>query len=198
MPVQQSSNINFMPRPFQKSDGLSAQIFEALSDRPHFLSRVTVMFAGSHSAALRKNLRLRKMAVSAEMVQIVPLSVFSIQQMLIRYNVGYKSTTEYQTRSVYLGNSILSPERFAAGFLAYLRTFKPSPWDELNTVARLFSCSSAPACLSSSSRKSAEISPIPAECFRLPLTHTLRAFPTDSQSGSGWLDGSNLVGSPLE
>ncbi|KAH6725006.1 hypothetical protein BKA61DRAFT_41595 [Leptodontidium sp. MPI-SDFR-AT-0119] len=162
--------IYFMQSPFRKSDTPDVELLKALSARPDFFSRVKVVFAGSYSAALRKTFWLPnisdKPSTSTNTVQAVPLSIFPVQQMLISYRVGSRGT-KYKTSSVYLGDGVLKPERFAAGFLTYLHVYTPPLRDVLNSSARLLSFSSAPASLSASTLTSAEISPIPAESFAL-------------------------------
>ncbi|PVH68154.1 hypothetical protein DL98DRAFT_599774 [Cadophora sp. DSE1049] len=160
--------IYFMQSLFRKSDTLDVELLKALLARPDFFSRVKVMFAGSYSAALRKTFWLSnisdKLSTSTDTVQALPLSIFPVQQILISYRVGL---SKYKTGSVYLGDGVLKPERFAAGFLTYLHAFYPPTREDLNSSARLFSFSSAPASLSASTLTSAEISPILAESFAL-------------------------------
>ncbi|PVH75070.1 hypothetical protein DL98DRAFT_575225 [Cadophora sp. DSE1049] len=167
--------IYFLQSPFRKSDTPDVELLEALTARPQFFSRVKVMFAGSYSAALRKVFWLPsisdKTSTPTDTVQAAPLSMFPIQQILINFRSDYRrdsQSAEYATSSVYLGDGLLTPERFAAGFLTYLpnSTFPVKMW-EFNSSARLFSFSSAPASLSESTLTSAEISPIPAESFAL-------------------------------
>lgn len=163
--------IHFMQSPFRNNDTIDWHLVEALCTRRSLLPRVKVVFAGSYSAALRKNLWLptisEKKDTSTDTVQVAPLSLFPIQQILIRCEHRSDGIIKSETGSVYLGDSLLSPERFASGFLTYLSTFSPIPPCELNSSARLFSFSSAPASLSASILNSAEISPIPAESFAL-------------------------------
>ncbi|KAH7383137.1 hypothetical protein BKA64DRAFT_178636 [Cadophora sp. MPI-SDFR-AT-0126] len=164
--------IYFMQSPFRKSDTPDVEFLKALSARPDFFSRVKVMFAASYSAALRKNfwppISSDGLGTSTNnTVQAVPpLSIFPVQQMLISYRMGALGTT-YKTNSVYLGDALLRSERFAAGFLTYLHAFVPPLREDLNSSARLFNFSSAPASISASTLTSAEISPIPAESFAL-------------------------------
>ncbi|KAH7369721.1 hypothetical protein BKA65DRAFT_531522 [Rhexocercosporidium sp. MPI-PUGE-AT-0058] len=163
--------IYLMQSPLRKADTPDVELLEALATRPHFFSRVKVTFAGSYSAALRKIFWLptisKNTSTSASTIQTAPLSIFPIQQILISYQIT--RGTPYKTASVYLGDSLLTPERFAAGFLTYLHSSKSNfpVKEDFNSSARLFSFSSAPASLTSSSLSSVEISPIPAESFAI-------------------------------
>lgn len=156
-------DIYFLQSPTRESDMLSVQLFEELAVRPQVLLRATVMLAGAYSAALRKKFWLptipkTKMSNIANAVQIAPLEVFPIQQMLIR-----QSGNKY----IYLGDALLRPERFAAGFLLFLHSLVPSMDNFLNPKAQLFSFSSAPSSLTDDTLTTAEISPIPAESFAI-------------------------------
>lgn len=163
--------IYLMQSPLRKADTPDVELLEALATRPHFFSRVKLTFAGSYSAALRKIFWLptisKNTSTSASTIQTAPLSIFPIQQILISYQIT--RGTPYKTASVYLGDSLLTPERFAAGFLTYLHSSKSNfpVKEDFNSSARLFSFSSAPASLTSSSLSSVEISPIPAESFAI-------------------------------
>ncbi|KAH7416904.1 hypothetical protein BKA64DRAFT_656487 [Cadophora sp. MPI-SDFR-AT-0126] len=163
--------IYLMQSPLRKADTPDVELLEALATRPHFFSRVKLTFAGSYSAALRKIFWLptisKNTSTSASTIQTAPLSIFPIQQILISYQIT--RGTPYKTASVYLGDSLLAPERFAAGFLTYLHSSKSNfpVKEDFNSSARLFSFSSAPASLTSSSLSSVEISPIPAESFAI-------------------------------
>ncbi|KAK0117455.1 hypothetical protein ONS96_013285 [Cadophora gregata f. sp. sojae] len=164
--------IHFMQSPFREVDTPDTLLLEALSSYSHFLSRVKVLFASSYSAALLKKFWLPSLSTSNTTSQVALLSVYPIQQILIRYQTkkgDLHNTKDFTpTSSIYLGDSLLTPSRFATGFLTYLRTASPWPAGDINPSAQLFAFSSAPSSLSSSTlTSSAEISPIPAESFAL-------------------------------
>jgi len=158
--------IYFMQSPLREIDTPDARLLEALSCHPHFFSRVKIIFAGSHSVALRKIFWL---PAFTDKGRNPPLSIFTIQQILTRTqtNKGNLNGTKNFTSSyIYLGDSLLGPERFAAGLLAYLRT-SFTCFGYINSSARLFTFSTAPSSLSASPLLSAKRSPIPAESFAL-------------------------------
>ena len=163
---QSLREIYFMQSPSRGVDTPDTPLVEALSSRPQLLTRVKVVFAGSYSAALRKTFWL---PAFTERGRNPPLSIFPIQQILTRAQTNkgnLNGTKVFAFNSVYLGDSLLGPERFVAGFLAYLRT-SFTCFSYINPSARLFTFSTAPSSLSSSPLTSAEMSPIPAESFAL-------------------------------
>jgi hypothetical protein len=99
----------------------------------------------------------------ADAVQVAPLDVFPVQQMLVQYQIG---DGNFRYKCVHLGDALFKPERFAAGFLFYLQSLVPS-MDIGNEEAHLFSFSSAPSSLAADTLTAAEVSPIPAESFSL-------------------------------
>ena len=158
--------IYFLQNPTRESDALSAQLFQELAARPQILRRAKVMFAGAYSAALRLRFWLPTIpkGIASNIVQLAPLNVFPVQQILVRYHQYGENKFNY--RGVYLGDALLKPERFAAGFLIYLHSLVPS-WGAANATAQLFSFSSAPASLAADPLASAEVSPILAENFAI-------------------------------
>lgn len=161
--------IYFLQNPTRESDALSAQLFEELAARPQILRRTKVMFAGAYSAALRLRFWLPTIPKGiasnvANIVQVAPLNVFPVQQILARY--AHLRTNKIDYKGVYLGDALLKPERFAAGFLIYLHSLVQS-WGTANAKAQLFSFSSAPASLAADPLTSAEVSPILAENFAI-------------------------------
>jgi hypothetical protein len=152
----------FLQSPTRESDTLSALLFEELAARPQILRRAKVMFAGAYSAALRGRFWLPTIPKGPDTVQIAPLDVFPVQQILVRTNMSYGGD-EFLYKYIYLGDALLKPERFAAGLLLYLHSlvmYKDAPHQ-----MQLFSFSSAPASIASDALTSAEVSPILAENF---------------------------------
>lgn len=172
--VDSLREIYFLQHPAQDSDALSVELFAELAARPEMLSRVHVMFAGAYSAALRKRFWLPT-TTNNNAVQLAPLSVFPVQQIFTRHQLhaSGKGTAAFERSYVYLGDGLLRPKRFAAGFLLYLSTLPPSVHDDaFNTTAQLFAFSSGPASLSQADgplSTTAAISPILAESFALPV-----------------------------
>ncbi|KAE9365628.1 hypothetical protein N431DRAFT_431045 [Stipitochalara longipes BDJ] len=160
--------IYFLQNPIREGNALSVQLFEELAARSQILKRAKVILAGAFSAALHKRLWLPRIPIPrcmpsdiSDVVQVAPLDVFPVQQMFVRYQIG---DSIFKYKYVHLGDALLKPERFAAGFLLYLRSLVPS-LDEGNKEAQLFSFSSAPSSLAADTLTSAEVSTIPAESF---------------------------------
>jgi hypothetical protein len=176
----------FLQSPTRKSDALSAQLFEELAARPQILKRAKVILAGAFSAALRKRLWLPRIPIPkgmpsdiADAVQVAPLNVFPVQQMFVRYQIG---DGIFRYNYVHLGDALLKPERFAAGFLLYLHSLLLS-MDAGNEEAQLFSFSSAPSPLAADTLTAAEISPIPTKSFS--PRNAAKRWPRDLVLG-GW------------
>ncbi|KAI1412125.1 hypothetical protein F5Y13DRAFT_47659 [Hypoxylon sp. FL1857] len=172
--------IYLLQSPTRESDALSVEFFEELASRPHVLSRVNVMLAGAYSAALRQKFWLPTVSKRANAVQLAPLEVFPVQQILVRHQINAYRHIKLDHDYVYLGDGLLKPERFAAGFLLYLSTLQPGPDDTFNSKAQLFSFSSAPASLAADPLSAAQVSPVLAESFALPIwlpRHDARYWP---------------------
>jgi len=164
--------IYFLQSPTRESDALSAQIFEELAARPQILWRTKVVLAGAYSAALRKRFWLPTIPKSitsniADAVQVAPLDVFPVQQMLVRHQITTYGNIKFGHKYVHLGDALLKPERFATGFLLYLHSLLPSMDAIINPKAQLFSFSSAPASFAVDALTTAEVSPILAENFAM-------------------------------
>ena len=100
-------------------------------------------------------------------MQLAPLDVFPIQQVLIRYpiptHINPTSGSTYKCTPA--AERILKPERFAAGFLLFLRSLSITQVDECNQDALVFALSSAPSSLSDDPLLSVEISPTLSKSF---------------------------------
>ncbi|KAI1109948.1 hypothetical protein F5Y14DRAFT_455530 [Nemania sp. NC0429] len=171
--VSRLRKIIFLQIPDRESDDASVRIFEELAARPRMLSNIDITLTGAYSAALRKRFWLPTTARD-DAVQLAPLDVFPVQQILVRHQLSnYRNLAKkpigYHYGSVYLGDALLKPERFASGFLTYLATLLPGGDDIFDSKAQLFSFSSCPGSPSADSRaSSAQISPILAENWALP------------------------------
>lgn len=159
--------IYLLQSPTRESDALSVQLFEELAARPQILSRANVMLAGAYSALCQK-FWLPTVLKEPDAVQLAPLELFPVQQILVRHQLSSFRHVKFDYEYVYLGDGLLKPERFAAGFLLYLSTLMPEADDMFNSKAQLFSFSSAPSSLDADPLSSAEISPILAENLALP------------------------------
>ncbi|KAK8037686.1 hypothetical protein PG991_001032 [Apiospora marii] len=151
--------------PAHDTAALGAQVLIELAARPPILSRIKVTFAGAYSAALRKRLWLPTSS------NHTPLDIFPVQQILVRH---YQTpTSKYDT--LYMGEGLLEPERFAAGFLAWLPGLewgREGNYESEGNHAS-FDFSSAPASLTADPVSSAPVSPILCENLCLP-----RSFPS--------------------
>lgn len=146
--------------PSRDTGALGAQVFIELAARPPILSRIKVTFAGAYSAALCKRFWLPTSS------NHTPLDIFPVQQIFVRH---YKTTnSKYDT--LYFGDGLLKPERFAAGFLAWLPGLewgRDGYYDSESNHAS-FGFSSAPASLTADPVSSAPVSPIMCENLSLP------------------------------
>ncbi|KAI1333015.1 hypothetical protein F5Y16DRAFT_354591 [Xylariaceae sp. FL0255] len=166
--VPRLRRIVFSQSPDRKNDGASIAVFERLIYRSRMLSGIDITLTGAYSAALRKRPWLPVIA-NDHTVQFAPLWVFPIQQILVRHpRYSPHDPKKFDYEAVHLGDALLKPEKFAAGFLIYLATLLPSDDDIFDPKARLFSFSSSPALISSDLHTSAQVSPIPSESFAMP------------------------------
>lgn len=161
--VERLRKLYFLQSPVRDSDALSEQLFVELATYPQILQRTTVMFAGAYSAAQRMRSWLPS-SPTANGVQVAPLDIFPVQQILVLDQM-------YETKDriyVHLGDALLKPERFAAGFLIYIQSLLTSTDEYTIQPLNLFSFSSAPSFLNDDPETAAEISPILAESFSVP------------------------------
>jgi hypothetical protein len=174
-------SLYLLQSPGRGSEASSAQIFEELAVRPQVLRRTKIMLAGAYSAALRKRFWLPTVPKATDAVQVAPLDVFPVQQVLARRQISHDASN-FTHSCVYLGDTLLKPERLASGLLLYFRSLILS--DDFNGDGYgkdgLFSFSSCPASLADDALSAAEISPITTENYALP---TRREF---QQGRWGW------------
>ena len=160
-------SLYLLQTPGRGSEALSAQLFEELTAWPQVLRRAKVMLAGAYSAALRKRFWLPAVPTAA------PLDVFPVQQVLARCPAYYPhgGDIRFVHSCVYLGDTLLGPERLASGLLIYFRSLIASDTASGDGDGKqgLFSFSSCPASLADEALDAAEISPIPAENYALPM-----------------------------
>ncbi|OBT85729.1 hypothetical protein VE02_05221 [Pseudogymnoascus sp. 03VT05] len=162
--VERLRKLYFLQSPIRESDALSGQLFVELAAYPQILQRTTIMFAGACTAAQRMRLWLPS-APTASGVQLAPLDIFPVQQILVLDQM-YKTAED--RIYIHLGDALLKPERFAAGFLIYMQSLLTSTDEFIIQPLNLFSFSSAPSFLDGDPETAAEISPILAESFSVP------------------------------
>ncbi|KAI1122714.1 hypothetical protein F5Y10DRAFT_253368 [Nemania abortiva] len=155
--------ICLLQNPTRESDALSAQIFTALATQTEVLSRAKVVFAGAYSSALRKKFWLQSSRDS------IPHQAFPIQQIFVRHECRTGRLTSFEYDYIHLGDGLLGPEHFAAGFLLWLSTLEPRSYHWFEEKAPFFAFSSAPASLTPDLLSTAEVTPILCEHFALPL-----------------------------
>ena len=161
---QSLREVYLLQSPSRESDALSVEIFRELAAQPTLLSSIDVMFAGAYSAALRKRFWLPTSS------NLVPLHAFPVQQIFIRQKWIFGSRVDTYYDYIYLGDGLLKPEHFAAGFLVWLHTLTLR--DDLpfgRDTSPTFGFSSAPASLATDPVSTARVSPILCESLALPL-----------------------------
>ncbi|KAK6853787.1 hypothetical protein PG995_010599 [Apiospora arundinis] len=145
--------------PSRDTGALAAQVFIELAARPPILSRIQITFAGAYSAALRKRLWL------PTSYNHTPLNIFPVQQIFVRHY----ETTKSKYDTLYFCDGLLKPERFAAGFLAWLPGLEWGRFGSYDSEGNhsTFGFSSAPASLTADPVSSASVSPIMCENLSL-------------------------------
>lgn len=128
-----------------------------------------IMFSASYTAAFCKTSWL-PVSPRTRQAQPTPLHLFPVQHILIRrqgrpvrYINGQSKSSKFQPSYVYLGDALLRPERFAAGFMHFLRSVPISA--RLFDENHLLSLSASPALNEMDPLVSAEIDHIPAQSF---------------------------------
>lgn len=147
----------FFQQPVRETDKRSTELFLELSSTAYAsLLKCKLFLTGSYSAGLRKTFWLPTTTYNPN------IEVFPTQHMFVRHQIG--TSPQFWPNHFYLGDALLNPERFAAGFLQYLRSLitGDSMVDET-----LYSFSCAPSTLTETSHT--EVSPIPAESFSIPV-----------------------------
>ncbi|KFY05267.1 hypothetical protein O988_00130 [Pseudogymnoascus sp. VKM F-3808] len=182
--VERLRKLYFLQSPTQGDEALSALLFAELAANPQILHRASVMFAGAYSAGLRKRFWLPT-SQATNGVQVAPLDVFPVQQILVL-------DQRYDTKRhayVHLGDALLRPERFTAGFLIYIQSLLTSEDIFTTQPMNLFSFSSAPSFLDGDPETAAEVSPILAESFAVPKYGLL----CDHDDPRSWAEMRDLV-----
>ncbi|KAF6787609.1 hypothetical protein CSOJ01_15189 [Colletotrichum sojae] len=109
----------FLQEPRRANDDASASIYVLISTKPEYtqlLLSKDLTVTATYSAPLRKSSWLPATGFSP------PFEVFPVQQMFVRHTT-LNSDRPFTHECFYLGGGLLGPGRFAAGFLAYLRSF---------------------------------------------------------------------------
>ncbi|KAK8102061.1 hypothetical protein PG984_015207 [Apiospora sp. TS-2023a] len=153
--------------PSVDTGALSAQVFIELAARPPILSRISVMFGGAYSAALRKRFWLPTSS------NPIPLDIFPVQQIFTRHG---RTDPMYDIQ--YMGDGLLKPERFAAGLLAWLPGLEwgRDGYYSVDGNESSFAFPSAPASLASDPASSAPMSPILCENLSLPRSFSAEQY----------------------
>ncbi|KAI1827832.1 hypothetical protein F4861DRAFT_291328 [Xylaria intraflava] len=156
----------FLQSPTHPSDALGVQLFEELSARPQILRRAKVVLSAAYSAALSRKTWPpaipRSMVIDKKnFIQTAPLDVFPVQQMFVRQR-DVDSSVKFSHFYVHIGDAFLKPNRFAYGFLLWLRNFVDG-WGLVDIEKRFFGFTSAPSSLAQDAVTAAEISPILTE-----------------------------------
>lgn len=148
-----------LQEPSRETDNASTELFLELLATSHLDPlRYKIVLSGPFSSSLSKKFWLPTADLKLN------FRVFPIQHMFVRHvHTGPDSAVSFPNH-LYLGDAMLKPERFAAGFLQYLRSLITG---DLEINPQLYSFACAPSSLVDMSCK--EVSPIPAENFTIPV-----------------------------
>lgn len=176
-----------LQEPTRTDDDPSAELFVQLSaaaaaadpKTQRLLQEARIILTGAHSASLRKTFWLPTTNYTP------PVHAFPVQQMFVRHQLPTTDdTTKFWPNHFYLGDALLSPQRFAAGFLVFLHN--------LNTDDHLLTLATSPPDLASPPHRTA-ISPIPAEAFTIPLRPLATHGYTTNSRAECWSKARDLV-----
>ena len=181
--------VYLLQQPTRTSDHPSTTFFLALASHPsNTLARLTKLhISGAYSAPLRKEFFLPPSLSYQPPITVYPvLHLFTRHQAQPGSSVHHPDPTSFWPNHLYLGDALLRPERFAAGFLLYLRSLLTCTHNMGGRCGSLFSFACAPPGLGSDHRKTGrrvEIGPIPAENFAIPLRPQVQWTTTDEEKG---------------
>ena len=150
--------------PTRESDNKSAELFLELLSTSHLhLLRCKIVLSGPFSSSLSKRFWLPTTSSKLN------IGTFPIQHMFVRRQItgSVKDNPIFSPKHFYLGDALLTSERFAAGFLQFLRSLITG---ETMMETQLYSFACAPSTLNDMSSK--EISSIPIENFTIPVRPT--------------------------
>lgn len=154
---QNIREIYLLQGPTRVTDTQSTDIFLALSSSNHLsLLKCKLFFTGAYSAGLRKTFWLPPATYKPN------IQAFPIQHMFVRHQIG--SSPQFWPNHFYLGDAMLHPQRFTAGFLQYMQSLITG---ESMVAENLYSFACAPSTFAENA-SSTEISPIPAETNTIP------------------------------
>ncbi|RYP42667.1 hypothetical protein DL767_000036 [Monosporascus sp. MG133] len=187
-------DVCFLQEPTRTNDDLASQLFAQLCASPStssMLQTSKIFLTCAYSTPLRKKLWLPDPRSSSHNTPSYtpPIHAFPIQHMFVRQQfVDLKDNAkDFWPCHFFLGDALLSPERFAVGFLEYCRS--------VLTDRYLFSFAIAPPDLLSYKKKSSgmAISPISAENFAIPgrcsITNTGNGDAAEHQLSHEWSTG---------
>jgi hypothetical protein len=140
--------------PTRESDELSLRTFMELSAYPDILAERKLIMSGAFSAPLRRRFWLPTMFRPST-------SMFPVQHMFVQQRVNQSFWPNYY----YLGDTMLQPEQFAAGFLRYLRSLVPRSHNK----EQLYALVCGPPSLADIDQTRRVVSPLPAESFSIPV-----------------------------
>jgi hypothetical protein len=151
--------------PTRESDNSSAQLFLELLSTSHLhLLKCKIVLSGPFSSSLSKRFWLpTSWKINAE--------AFPVQHMFVRRQFKTGGNPVFSPEHFYLGDALLRPERFAAGFLQFLQSLITG---ETMMDTQLYSFACAPSTLTEMSSK--EVSPIPVENSTIPKRPIKRDF----------------------
>jgi len=124
---QTLSEACFLENPTQGSDDLTSRVFAQFCASPSassLLKTKKMFFTCAYSAPLRKRLWLPSPNSYDELSSKLPVSAFPVQYMFVRQQFVSLGLTDIKFRPNYffLGDALLTPERFVSGFLQYCRS----------------------------------------------------------------------------
>ncbi|KAM0254535.1 hypothetical protein ACHAQJ_006695 [Trichoderma viride] len=190
----------FLQRPTRESDDASVHLFEqmcALSlgesspsspiasekDREYtapnvhanWLQNRKIFLTCAFSAPLRE---LAWLPNSEQGEVKIPAHAFPVTHLFVRRQLDVSDNPKFQSDSHFMGDALLDPERFAIGFLSYIRS--------IQTDNYLLSFSIGPPTLDAYASKPTRlaVSPIPAESFVMAQKGSDRAATSDGEGAN--------------
>ncbi|KAF5008050.1 hypothetical protein FDECE_5632 [Fusarium decemcellulare] len=181
--------LSFLQRPTRKTDSSSVHLFEkicasspAASENDHqditqnvqanWLQKRKIILTCAFSAPLRE---MSWLPNPEQGKANIPSHTFPVTHILVRRQLDVSDNPKFQPNYHFVGDALLGPERFATGFLSYLRS--------IQTDVYLLSFALGPPTLDTYASKPTRlaVSPIPAVSFIMARKGSERAALNDGE-----------------
>ncbi|KAK4665534.1 hypothetical protein QC763_402400 [Podospora pseudopauciseta] len=158
-------NLYFAKHPRQGDQLRSTELFVEMLKMPSSMTKKHILVADFLSTPLRSARHYGPIPIPSYQI---PVDIFPVQHMFVRHQTYGLGRERFWPNYFPMGNLMLQPERFAAGFIQYiLRSVQPGSTG-VEASEKLFDFCSAPPALNGMNNDY-QISQIPLESSAVPL-----------------------------